>query len=102
MAKNLIIHDYQGRAVETDLDIDNLENVLRAKIAVVSGDEILMIIFKDGELAKWDSYPGGRIHGFDDGEYDVYYPKNNINLLSDEKWLSMTDSYDRQKYAFIS
>lgn len=99
MAKNLIIRDYQGRAVETDFDIGNLEDVLRAKITITTGDEILMVIFKDGELAEWDSCPGGRILNFEDAEYDVYYQKHNINLLSDEKWLSMTDSYDRLMYA---
>ncbi len=95
---NLIIRDYEGSPYETDFDIDDLANVSCAWMTVVSGDEILTVLYKDGERRKWDSCPGVRFIGYEDGEYNIYVPEYGVDLLHDDTWLSMSKAYDRMYY----
>ncbi len=85
MNKKLTIYDYRGVPVE--IEIKNFEEVISAYCEVISGDEILTVIYKDGGKATFDAYPSGRLHGYDDGEVEI--PLDKIDEISD-----IADSYE--------
>lgn len=84
MNKKITIYDYARNPVE--IDIPNFENVIKIICRVVSGDEILDVYYKVGEK-NFDSCPGGRLHGYFDGQVDI--PLSRLDELS-----SIPDSYD--------
>ena len=85
MNKKLTIYDYQGTPVE--IEIKDFEEVISAYCEVISGDEILTVIYKDGSKATFDAYPSGRIHGYEDGEVEI--PLDKIDEIS-----NIADSYE--------
>lgn len=94
--KKFIIRDYNDCPVETDVDLDNLEDILRMKMLVLTGDEILTVTHKDGTTERYDSSNCRRINYYD-GEYVFFDAENGINLI-DEDYLSMENSYDRMDH----
>jgi hypothetical protein len=60
-------------------------DILVATIQILSGDEVLKVITKDGELHVYDA-SNTRIVCFDDGEYIVY--STGIDLFENERWLA--------------
>ena len=84
------IYDYSGKKKE--VKIKNFEEVVRLAIEVVSGDEILHILYKDYSTEEYDSCEFGRLYDFDDDYYIIYDITNNTNLL--DKWKKRKDSYD--------
>ena len=85
MNKKLTIYDYQGTPVE--IEIKDFEEVILAYCEVISGDEILTIIYKNGSKATFDAYPFGRAHGYKDGKVEI--PLDKIDEISD-----ISDSYE--------
>ena len=71
MANILKIMDYTDCLTETEIDLDNLENVSMLNIRVLSGDEVLTAHFKDGTTKCWDS-SDRRMHDFYDDDYTLY------------------------------
>lgn len=99
MMRKFIIRDYEGNPVETDVDLDNLDNILVMNIHILSGDEILTVVTKDGDIETWDSCQGARIYGFEDGDYVIFNSVKGVNYLT-EHYLKLDNSYDRQEYVY--
>ena len=74
-------------------EIENFEDVYLITVDVVSGDEILKVLYKDGKMEVFDSDTHSRCTDYNDGTEIVYMP-GVINLLEDQKWLNRKDSYD--------
>ena len=60
-------------------------DILVATIQILSGDEVLKVITKDGKLHVYDA-SNTRISCFDDGEYIVY--SGGIDMFENERWLA--------------
>lgn len=60
--------DYADMKVPTGC---NAEDVLMVSVTVVSGDELLTIVKKDGTITQVDSCPGGRFLNYFDYQYIV-------------------------------
>ncbi len=97
--RKFIIRDYEDRPFETEVDLDNLEDILSMSMEIVSGDEILSVVDSRGEITKYDSCPGGRITGYYDGGYRVYSRADEFSVITEE-YLKIKNSYERQRYAF--
>ena len=89
-----VIYDYDNRPTECDLGDKPIKLLL---VEVVSGDEILVVCYKDGTKESYDSSLC-RCADFSDGRY-IVDDKKGI-----EKWLkwkpeedSSCYSYDRQE-----
>lgn len=89
MKKIITITDYNN--VKKKVKIDNFEDVVRLEIEVVSGDEILYVLYKDYSAEKYDS-SGCRHTDYLDAYYCIYDITKNINHL--DKWKKRTSSYD--------
>ena len=89
MKKIINIMDYQGK--KTKVKIDNFENVIKLEIEVVSGDELLYVLYKDYSTEMYDS-SDCRLMDYSDAYYCIYDITKNINHL--DKWKKRTSSYD--------
>ena len=85
----LILLDYDGNEFHTGVDLENLDDILRIDIEVISGDEIARVIYTNGDMIQFDSN-NCRIMDFADDEYCIYQAgvKNEI-----DDWLKRVDSY---------
>lgn len=75
--------DYDDRKVPTGC---NAEDVLMVSVTVLSGDELLMIVKKDGSIVQVDPCPGGRLINY----FDYQYIVNKDEL---PKWMERKTSY---------
>lgn len=83
--------DYRGESVE--VDIGDFDNVARMTMVVVSGDEVLNVIYKDYNVKIFDSCDTRR-ENYYDTEYEVYdFGNPGPNLLNDVKFMNRTSSY---------
>ena len=96
MANILKIMDYNNFLTETEIDLDNMENVSMLNIRVLSGDEILTAHFKDGTTKCWDS-SDRRLHNFYDDDYTLYseYKTKEENEKMLNGFLARSSSYWR-------
>lgn len=92
MANYLTLLDYENNKVVTDIDLDNLEDVFMIEITVITGDEHVRVIYKDGH-SKYAAacYASA---DFCDGSYSVYNPGQGIDLTKNEKFINRKTSYD--------
>lgn len=91
----LKIFDYNNRPKEVDIgDIENIDVVV---MRILSGDEVLYVIHKDGSEAVFDS-SDDRIHDFDDGIYLLYSDSGATKTLLDEKFLNRNRNWDEVRY----
>lgn len=90
MTINII--DYAGN--KTPIDIGDLDNVLTLAIRVITGDEILTVVDKNGKIDEYDS-SDGRINNYFDDSYIVFNRAEGINLLEDPNFMEREDSYWR-------
>ena len=67
--KELILFDFDNNETKTGVDLNNLDDVLRIDIRVISGDEIARITYKNGEVKTFYGTTEPRYADFDDGEY---------------------------------
>ena len=74
-------------------EIGELESISTIEMEIQSGDEVLIVHYKDGRVIAFDSCED-RILDFFDGSYIVYNEESGTNILNDEKWLNRKDSYD--------
>ena len=86
------LFNYDGE--EKQFEIGDINNIGRMFIEVISGDEVLNVIQKDYSINRYDSSES-RCEDFCDGGYDVFYPKENINLLESKEFI------DRGSYKFL-
>ena len=93
MIKTIKIMNYQNKKV--NVKIKDFENVVRLRIEVVSGDEILHVLYKDYSVQKYDSaylLDIGRIMDYHDDLYIIYDITKNIDFI--KSWNKRTNSYD--------
>lgn len=89
MKKIISIMDYKGK--KTKVKIDNFENVIKLEIEVLSGDELLYVLYKDYSTERYDS-SDNRFMDYSDAYYCIYDTTKNIDYL--DKWKKRTSSYD--------
>lgn len=89
MIKVIKIMDYRGK--ERNIEIKNFENVVKMEIKVLSGDEILNVLYKDYSLEMFDSAED-RLMDFFDDNYTIYDTTKGIDYI--ENWSKRTSSYD--------
>ena len=70
-AMKIKLVDYADVVTEFEIDDKKLKNFLFAQYKVVSGDEILLIIYKDGSEDYFDSCHSIRIQSFPDDEISL-------------------------------
>lgn len=89
--KELVLYDYDNNKTKTGVDLNNLDDVLRIDIHVISGDEMANITYKNGKVITFDGTTEPRLMNFDDGEYCIYQAgvKNDI-----DEWIDRKNSYD--------
>lgn len=87
------ILNYLGRP--TEVDVGDLKDIQSMYMTVISGDEILDVEYKDGRCVSHDSAKDRTLDYFDD-QYVIYNPEDNINLLTDDRFLNRTSSYWRR------
>lgn len=89
--KELILFDFDDNKTKTGVDLDDLSEILRIDIRVISGDEMARITYKNGDIKVFDGTTEYRYMDFDDGEYCIYQAgvKNDI-----DEWLKRKNSYD--------
>ena len=74
-----------------NIDIGPIENILRIDVNVISGDEVLDIIYTNG--AKWSVDEEDRYEDYHDGHYPVYI-RGTLNLLEDPAFINRKSSYE--------
>ena len=87
------IMNYAGQIAE--IQLKDFENVVKMKVEIFTGDEILYVLFKDYTEKVYDSavlLNNPRIMNFHDGGYIVYDKTKNINYL--DKWNKRTSTID--------
>lgn len=90
MEKAIEIMDWQGTKTTVKVDMDKVAAI---NLEVVSGDEILVVVYKDYTIEKFDSSYDRRMD-FSDGSYVVFNEERSVNLLEDDEWLNRKSSYD--------
>lgn len=81
------------RGVPVEVDIGDLDNVARMTMDVVSGDEVLHVLYKNYDVKIFDS-SDDRTMNFHDDEYEVYrFDNPEPNILDNEKFVNRTSSY---------
>lgn len=79
-------------AKETRVDIGDLKDIAVMRIDVVTGDEILTVIYTDYSVKKFDS-SNDRLANFADNDYEIYNIVTGVNLLTDDEFMGRTNSY---------
>ena len=95
--KKFVIRNYANRPVETNVDLDAMDDIRKMSISIMSGDEILTIEYMDGHTDTIDS-ADDRIYGWFDGSYDIFDRETNYSCLTEE-YLNRCNSYKRQAMA---
>lgn len=87
----ITIKDYLNRTMECG--VGNLEDINMMTVHVVSGDELLKVLYKNGSVKSFDSCDV-RTTDYYDGDYVIYNCKNSTHLINSSKWLAREDAYD--------
>lgn len=77
---------------ETLFDVGDINDIAVMHIKVVTGDEILTVIYKDYSTKTFDS-SNCRLMDFFDGEYDIYAADGSVNLLEDERFINRENTF---------
>ena len=87
----MIIYDYSDTPHEFDVDLDD-ERITVARLEVVSGDEVLEVIYKDGDISRFDSCYWYRFMDFHDAMYVLVVDGKWV--VDKERFLARKGSYD--------
>lgn len=84
------ILDYKSRANE--VNVGELKDIRKMTVEVITGDEILIVAYKDGSYKRFDS-SDDRTRDFYDGDYELYNTETEpeINELENPEWLNRTN-----------
>ena len=77
---------------EVNVDVGNIDDIESMHMSVVTGDEILTVIYKDYTEKKFDS-SNDRWANFYDGEYDVYNATTGLKLFDMDEFVNRKRSY---------
>jgi hypothetical protein len=83
--------DYQGK--ETMVDVGELDTIGSMEIDVVTGDEVLTVVYKDFTRRRFDS-SCDRLADFNDGGYEIYNATKEKNALFDPRFVGRKNSYE--------
>lgn len=84
--------DYNN--VKKKIVINNFEEVVKLNINIVSGDEILEVMYKDYSTKEYDSSDCRRMD-FYDGGYCIYDITKGFDDI--KNWNKREDSYDYEE-----
>ena len=73
--------DYQNKIIV--VDVGDIKEIGSMYIEVLSGDEVLYVIYKDYTIKEFDS-SNTRCEDSHEGGYSIYNEQIGINLLKDE------------------
>ena len=84
------ILDYKDRVKE--VDVGELKDIRKMVVEVVTGDEILIVVYKDNTTKIFDS-SDDRTRDYYDGDYVLYNTETEpeIDELDNPEWLSRTN-----------
>lgn len=85
------LYDFEGEPQDFDVDLDD-ENITAAILQVVTGDEILDVVYKDGEVRTFDADTHFRTTDFLDATYILVL--NGEWQVDRDKFLARKGSYD--------
>ena len=74
------------------VDVGDIKEIGSMHIEVLSGDEVLVVVYKDYTIKTFDS-SNTRCEDCHDGGYPIYNEQIGINFLKDEDFLNRKDSY---------
>ena len=89
MTKYIQIMDYKGKKTRTE--IKDFEDVNCIVIGVLSGDEVMDVIYASGGIETFDSSDDRGVD-FNDGVYALYI-KDELDLTRNEKFVNRATSY---------
>ncbi|MDD7757638.1 MAG: hypothetical protein PUJ51_24610 [Clostridiales bacterium] len=75
------------------VDVGDIKEIGSMYIEVLSGDEVLLVIYKDYTIKEFDS-SNTRCKDYFDARYPIYNKITGLNLLKNEDFLNRKDSYD--------
>lgn len=87
----MILYDYADTPHEFNVDLDD-DEIAVARLEVVSGDEILEVIYRDGEIKTFDSCKEYRLMDFHDAMYVLVVDGKWV--VDKERFLARKGSYD--------
>lgn len=88
---NFFIYNYNDEKFDTGVPISNFKYLDHFHVDIISGDEIITFIYKNGRITKFDAADlskDSRIENFFDYSYDI---STEPELF---KWLNRKESYD--------
>ena len=74
------------------VDVGDIKEIESMYIEVISGDEVLLVIYKDYTIKTFDS-SNTRCEDRHEGRYLIYNEQLGINLLKDKDFLNRINSY---------
>lgn len=87
----MILYDYTDEAHEFDVDLDD-KNIVFAILQVISGDEVLDVVYKDGTSDTFDADTNYRFQDFLDAAYVIVL--DGEWKVDREGFLARKNSYD--------
>ncbi len=84
----MYILDYKNECMNLPIDLDKVDEIT---ITILSGDEVIDILYLDGSSDHYDSN-NERITSYYDGSYIPYSIRKGIDYY--EVWLERKDSHD--------
>ena len=75
------------------IDVGDIKEIGSMYIDVISGDEVLVVVYKDYTTKEFDS-SNTRCEDYLDARYPIYNKITGLNLLKEEYFLNRIDSYD--------
>lgn len=87
----MILYDYSDEPHEFDVDLDD-DEIAVARLDVVSGDEVLEVIYKNGDISRFDSCYEYRLMDFHDATFILVVDGKWI--VDRERFLARKGSYD--------
>ena len=89
----LCLRDYKNNPIPSPLELDDLDKVEEITITVLSGDEVIDVLYTNGASIHFDSDINyHRDVSYFDGTYIIYSKRRNIDRM--EKFLETTDTYE--------
>ena len=75
------------------VDVGDIKEIESMYIDVITGDEVLVVVYKDYTIKTFDS-SNTRCKDHLDARYPIYNEPIGLNLLEDEDFLNRKSSYD--------
>ena len=75
------------------VDVGDIKEIESMYIDVITGDEVLVVVYKDYTIKTFDS-SNTRCKDHLDARYPIYNEPIGLNLLKNEDFLNRKNSYD--------